>query len=89
MQVREVARDVNGCDLASAIGEVVVAAREALKDEAALGRAVTLAHYVLPRSIVSDPRRDFAQQVFLLIGEGTMPFKSADERMRHATATCE
>jgi hypothetical protein len=89
VQVCEVAWDVKGRDLASAIGEVVVAASEALQDEAALGGAVTLAHDVLPRSIVSDPRRDLAQHVLLLIGEGTMLFKSADKRMGHAPATCE
>src|SRR5829696_6909054 len=89
MQVSEVAGDVKGRDLPPAIGEVVVAAREALKDEAALGRAVTLAHDVLAGSIVPDPRRDLAQHVLLLIGERTMPFKSADQRTRHAPATWE
>ena len=89
VQVGEVAGDVERRDLPSAVSEAVVTASEALQDEAALSEGVALAHDVLPGSIVPDPRRDFAQHVLLLIGEGTMPFKSADERMRHAPATCE
>jgi hypothetical protein len=89
VQVGEVAGDVERRDLPSAVSEAVVTASEALQDEAALGEGVALAHDVLPGSIVPDPRCDFAQHVLLLIGEGTMPFKSADERMRHAPATCE
>jgi hypothetical protein len=87
VQVSEVAGDVKRCDLPSAISEVVMTAREALKDEAALGWAVALAHDVLAGSIVPDPRRDLAQHALLLVGEGTMPFKFADERMGHVPAT--
>jgi hypothetical protein len=87
VQVGEVARNVKGRDLPPTIREMVVTASKARNDEAALGWAVTFAHDVLASIIVPDPRCDFVQYVLFLPGERAMPFKSANQELRHATTT--
>src|SRR4051794_25086116 len=80
LEVGDVARNVEGEYLTLALLGLLVAIDEALQDEAALMRAVALAHEVLTRTNRLDGPAQLSEHVLLVLGEDEDTLQLVDER---------
>src|SRR6476646_7859866 len=78
MFVRE--KRINGYAYLDLVETVREGGREAVEDQAALGRAVALEHEVLTPTETFDSAFDAAEGFFLVLGEGQDAPKLAGER---------
>src|SRR5215204_1532229 len=81
LQVRNVAGNVEGDDLASTAGKELVAAGEAFKDRAALRGPVLIAKDVVVRPEISDRDRQRGDRALLVVQDGSDALQLSDQRV--------
>ncbi len=86
VQVAEVARHEQGHDLALAVRQDLVAAREAVEDEEDVLGLVALLNQILASPDLPDLDHQTVQGPTGLIGEGLETLELACQRMLHRTA---